>query len=106
MSPATWANQVAFLLEQVQKQVQMGVRDFAQRLKTIARYLKEMPSRDPLVIITPTQLHRVFLRSMPWKWQENFARTHDDPDVCPFTLVVDFMQQEREFELRMQSQAT
>ena len=106
MSPATQANQVAFLLKQVQKPVQMGVWDFAQHIKTIAQYLKEMPYRDPLVTIMRAQLHCMFLRSMPWKWQENFARARTDPDLCPFTLVVDFMQQEREFKLRMQSQVT
>ena len=32
-----------------------------------------------------------------------FAHAHADPEACPFTIMVDFMQQERGFELCMQT---
>ena len=69
------------MLEKVHKPVLMDVHKYAHRLETLAHYVKEMPSTDDTIIITPSQIKHILLRSMPKEWQQAFAHNRQAPEI-------------------------
>jgi hypothetical protein len=85
-------------LQSTQKPRAMQVETFVQRLKTIARYVNDLPfagAQPP--VINNTQIKNIVFKAMPTAWQQHFIRSNRGISAVTLLELQNFMSNERAF---------
>jgi hypothetical protein len=85
-------------LQIVQKPRAMQVESFVQRLKTISRYVNDLPfagAQPP--VLNNTQIKNIVFKAMPATWQQHFIRSNRGISTVTLLELQNFMSNERTF---------
>jgi hypothetical protein len=85
-------------LQTVHKPRAMQVEVFVQRIKTMARYVTELPfagAQPPM--LNNTQIKNIVYKAMPAAWQQHFIRSNKGVSAVTLLELQNFMSNERTF---------